>query len=71
MQMANSKEKLRKRIYGKILVLLSLVPLSFLVYTVLNLGNLGITVFHPRVIVEFALFAGFLISGIVLYFKRH
>jgi hypothetical protein len=35
---------------------LSLVPLGFLVNTLLNLGRLRITLAHPRVIVELLIF---------------
>jgi hypothetical protein len=50
-------------------MLVSLVPLAFLLYTLLSLGSLGITVVHPRVIVEFSIFIALLIFGIVLYIK--
>jgi len=65
-----SKTDLNRRVIGKILVLLSLVPLAFLLYTLFNLGSLGITVFHPRVLVEFSLFVALLILGIALYLRN-
>ena len=37
---------------GRALLVLSLVPLGFLMYTVLNLERLRVTLVHPRVIVE-------------------
>jgi hypothetical protein len=52
---------------GNILIVLSLVPLGFLIYTLVNLDNLGISPSHPRVIVEFSIFLILLLLGI--YFK--
>jgi len=48
------------------IVVLSLVPLGFLLYTLLNQRKLKISVAHPRVIVEFSIFLVLLILGIVL-----
>jgi hypothetical protein len=45
-----------KRPIGAIFLLLSFVPLGFLIYTLLNLQILQISIIHPRVIVEFSLF---------------
>ncbi len=42
----------------------SLAAFGFFVYSLLNLKKLGITVTHPRLIVEFGLFATFLIAGL-------
>jgi hypothetical protein len=47
---------------------LSLLPLMFLLYTVTHLDNLGIGVRHPRVLVEFSIFVGLLIVGLILWF---
>ena len=49
-----------------ILLILSIIPLGFLVYTLLNLETLGIAITHPRVIVEFSIFAILLIAGLWL-----
>jgi hypothetical protein len=57
------------KVTGKILMLLSLLPVAFLLYTLLNLGNLGISAFHPRVQVEFSIFVALLILGIALYLR--
>ncbi len=61
--------KLQRQSYGKILIAFSFVPLAFLIYTLLNLESLGITIFHPRVVVEAVLFASFLSIGAILSFK--
>jgi hypothetical protein len=60
----------KKSPFGKILMLLSLGPLGFLLYTIFNLGSLGITVFHPRVLVEFFIFACFFVAGLVLEIRK-
>ena len=44
---------------GSVLLLTSLVPLAFLIYTLLNLDALGISIIHLRVIVESGLFLAF------------
>jgi hypothetical protein len=46
----------KRKNLGKAFLLLSLLPVGFLIYTLLNLNSLGITLFHPRVIVEFSAF---------------
>ncbi len=48
-------------------VLISAVALGFLIYTLANLSRLGITLLHPRVLVEFGIFIVFLAIG--LYIK--
>jgi hypothetical protein len=48
---------------GRALLVLSLVPLGFLIYTLLNLGRLRITLAHPRVIVELLIFLVLLFLG--------
>jgi hypothetical protein len=55
---------------GRALLLLSLVPLGFLVYTLLNLGRLRITLAHPRVIVELSIFLLLLALGLRLALRR-
>lgn len=47
-------------------IFLSVIPLCFLIYTLVNLDMLNITVFHPRVIVEASLFIIFLVTGIII-----
>ena len=41
---------------GRALLVFSLVPLGFLIYTLINLEKLRITWTHPRVIVELMIF---------------
>jgi hypothetical protein len=53
-------------IVGPILVALSLIPLLFLAYSLLNLEKLGIKRSHPRVLVESALFLLLFLSGALL-----
>jgi len=53
---------------GKILMVLSLIPLGFLVYTLFNLERLGISLADPRVIVEASLIIGFLVAGLIITF---
>jgi hypothetical protein len=55
-----------KRTLGTFFLLLSLIPLGFLIYTLLNLQELQISVFHPRVIVELSLFVLIAIFGVWL-----
>jgi hypothetical protein len=45
----------------------SFIALAFLVYSLLNLGRLGIEVWHPRVLVELGLAVGLLALGLVMY----
>jgi hypothetical protein len=62
---------IEKRKLGLAFLVLSLVPLGFLVYTLVNLQTLQIAIVHPRVIVEASIFAGFLIAGVWMSLKRH
>jgi hypothetical protein len=55
-----------KRTIGTFFLLFSIVPLGFLIYTLLNLQELQISVFHPRVIVELSLFVLFALFGVWL-----
>lgn len=41
---------------GNLLILISFIPLGFLIYTILHLKDLNIKITHPRVIVEATLF---------------
>jgi hypothetical protein len=52
------------RMIGKILIVLSIIPLAFLVYSLINLESLKIDIFHPRVIVEFLIFIILLSLGL-------
>lgn len=51
---------------GLWILALSLLPLMFLLYTVTHLDRLGIGVRHPRVLVEFLIFVGLLVVGLIL-----
>jgi hypothetical protein len=44
-----------------IFLFLTLVPFSFLIYTLINLKNLKIRIFHPRVLAEALLTIFFLL----------
>lgn len=58
-----------KVVLGNILIVLSVIPLGFLIYSLMNLEMLGITLTHPRVIVELTLFLILLFAGILLRCK--
>jgi hypothetical protein len=45
------------------LMVLSLVPLAFLLWTLAHLGSLGIDWYHPLVMVETAVFLALLLAG--------
>jgi hypothetical protein len=51
------------------LLLLSFIPLGFLVYTLLNLERLSIGLSHPRVIVESLIFLVLLATGSYLKYR--
>jgi hypothetical protein len=57
-----------KTLIGLILIVLSLVPLIFLLYTIVNIKRSGIKITHPRIIVEFSLFLAFFIAGLIVIF---
>jgi hypothetical protein len=59
-----------KMVLGTILMMLSLIPLGFLVYSLLNLDRLGITLIHPRVLVELFIFLVLSLVGIVLRHRK-
>jgi hypothetical protein len=48
---------------GLSLMVLSLVPLAFLLWTLTHLGSLGIDWYHPLVMVETAVFLSLLLVG--------
>lgn len=52
---------------GITLLVLSVVPLLFLLYTMTHLEKLGIDIKHPRVIVELLIFIGLFVIGLVLW----
>ena len=54
-----------KVVLGNILIVLSVIPLGFLIYSLMNLQKLEITLTHPRVIVELTLFLILLLVGIL------
>ncbi len=56
---------------GNIILLLSLIPLVFLVYTLVNLNRLQIGITHPRVIVESAIFVALVVVGVFLIFMMN
>ncbi|KXH77337.1 MAG: hypothetical protein AM326_05220 [Candidatus Thorarchaeota archaeon SMTZ-45] len=59
---------LQTEIWGLTLIVLSIIPLVFLVYTIKHLERLGITIQHPRVIVELLIFISLLGIGLILWF---
>ncbi|MEM8965219.1 MAG: hypothetical protein AAGE93_02305 [Bacteroidota bacterium] len=54
----------RKRTIGYFLFIPGAVALGFLVYSVVNRERLAISMTHPRILVEFGLFAGFTVAGV-------
>ena len=59
----------KKKYIAFILILLSLIPLTFLIYTLTNLQKLNISIFHPRIFVELIIFIIMLISGLLIIKK--
>jgi hypothetical protein len=59
-----------RRILSAIFIIFSLIALGFLLYTLIKLDELGISVTHPRVIVEFSLFLAFLVIGVLLRYHK-
>ncbi len=57
------------RTAGTVLLVLSLVPLGFLVYTLSHLEKIGISFAHPRVIVELTLVVIAAGLGVFLLFR--
>ncbi len=57
-----------KVLIGLIMIFISLIPLIFLLYTVINLKKLNIKLTHPRIIIEFSIFILLFIAGIIIIF---
>jgi len=57
-----------KTLAGLIIIFISLIPLVFLLYTVINLKKLNIKLTHPRIIIEFSIFIILFIAGIIIVF---
>lgn len=55
---------------GVALLALSLIPLAYLVYTLLNLEKLSMPLNHPRVIVEAVIFLLLLLVGLYLRLRE-
>lgn len=51
-------------VLGMLLILASLIPLSFFIYTLTQLEQLQISIIHPRILVEFPIFLTLLPVGI-------
>jgi hypothetical protein len=60
----------RSRKLGYVFLALSLVPLGFLAYTLLNIEALSIPITHPRVIVEASSFVALVVVGFWLSTKK-
>ncbi len=54
---------------GNIFMVMSLIPLAFLIYTLMNLTSLKIPITHPRVVVDFSIFLFFLMAGTYLKYN--
>lgn len=52
------------RVHGALFLLSSVIPLCFLIYTLVKIEDLGITITHPRAIIEFGLFLGLFLIGL-------
>lgn len=61
---------LGRRVISAIFIIFSLVALGFLLYTIVDLEALGMTVTHPRVMVELSLFLSFLLIGFLLRYRK-
>lgn len=59
-----------RRVISAIFIIFSLVALGFLLYTIVDLEALGMTVTHPRVMVELSLFLSFLLIGFLLRYRK-
>ncbi len=57
-----------KTLIGLILIFLSLIPLIFLLYTIINMRKLGINLKSPRIIIEFIIFILLFIAGLIVFF---
>ena len=58
-----------RAVLGVLLILASLIPLSFFIYTLTQLDQLQISITHPRVLVEFTIFLTLLLLGIWFRFS--
>jgi len=52
------------------LILLSLIPLAFLIYSLINLNHLEISIFHPRIIIEYSIFVILIAIAVVLFIRK-
>ncbi len=57
-----------RMLIGLIMIFLSLIPLVFLLYTIINLKRLNIKITHPRVIIGFGIFSLLFIAGMLIIF---
>jgi len=57
-----------KTLIGLILIFASLIPLIFLLYTIINMRKLGINLKSPRIIIEFIVFILLFIAGMIVFF---
>ena len=57
-----------KTLIGLILIFASLIPLIFLLYTIISMRNLGINLKSPRIIVEFIIFIALFTAGLIVFF---
>ena len=57
-----------KTLIGLILIFASLIPLIFLLYTIINMRKLGINLKSPRIIIEFIVFILLFIAGLIVFF---
>lgn len=56
-----------KTLIGLILIFASLIPLIFLLYTIINMRKLGINLKSPRIIIEFIVFILLFIAGLIVF----
>jgi len=57
-----------KTLIGLILIFTSLIPLIFLLYTIINIRKLGMNLKSPRIIIEFIVFILLFIAGLIVFF---
>ena len=57
-----------KTLIGLILIFTSLIPLIFLLYTIINIRKLGMNLKSPRIIIEFIVFILLFIAGMTVFF---
>jgi hypothetical protein len=56
-----------KTLVGLIFMFASLIPLIFLLYTIINMRKLGINYKSPRIIIEFIVFIILFIAGLIVF----